>query len=295
MHTCNIVVPGLPSPLVGHIVPNLAIALLIGICLLCNAGCIVVFDKYKCDVWYNGKIILTEPCNKSTKLWTLPLVAQDQHMSLNTAPPVPRHTVPLNLYIASFTHSVRTRVNTVKFAHQLLGNPCISTLLKAIQRGFIWGCPNTSKKLVLKYLNLSPATAKGHMKRPRHGIHSTTPKTAAVPPLHVIIDTLIVLVPPLLLVASNDTGGDWIEPPLDHQPGPNVNIDDNGDGSVANIFAFGVFADKHSSIVYHNLTGLFLLMSLDGSVCFFVLYHYKSNCIIADPIMGLDDKSIFKA
>ncbi len=36
-------------------------------------------------------------------------------------------------------------------------------------------------------------------------------------------------------------------------------------------------------------------MSLDGSVCFFVLYHYKLNCILPAPIAGLDDVSIFNA
>ncbi len=30
-----------------------------------------------------------------------------------------------------------------------------------------------TKKLILKYLNPSPAMAKGHMKRARHGIKST--------------------------------------------------------------------------------------------------------------------------
>ncbi len=59
MHMCDMVVPGLPHPLVGHMDPNLVIALLFGIHPLCNAGCIVVFDKYKCNVWYEGKIILT--------------------------------------------------------------------------------------------------------------------------------------------------------------------------------------------------------------------------------------------
>ncbi len=34
---------------------------------------------------------------------------------------------------------------------------------------------------------------------------------------------------------------------------------------------------------------------LDGSVCFFVLYHYKSNCILPAPISGLDDVNIFNA
>jgi hypothetical protein len=31
--------------------------------IVCNAGCIVVFDKYKCNVWYEGKIIIMEPWN----------------------------------------------------------------------------------------------------------------------------------------------------------------------------------------------------------------------------------------
>ena len=72
--------------------------------------------------------------------------------------------------IAAFTHSVQTRANAVKFAHQSLCNPKISMMLKAMQRGFLKGCPNITENLILKYLNPSPTTAKGHMKRPRHGI-----------------------------------------------------------------------------------------------------------------------------
>ena len=36
-------------------------------------------------------------------------------------------------------------------------------------------------------------------------------------------------------------------------------------------------------------------MSLNGSVCFFVLYHYETNMILATPVVGLDNKSIFNA
>jgi hypothetical protein len=75
------------------------------------------------------------------------------------------------------------------------------------------------------------------------------------------------------------------------QPGPNV-IADDGNESILNISCFGAFADKNSSIVYHNLTGSFPFMSFDGSICFFVLYHYESNAILATPIAGLDDVSI---
>ncbi len=75
---------------------------------------------------------------------------------------------------------------------------------------------------------------------------------------------------------------------------PHIICDDE-DTSEANIFCFGAFADQTSGVVYHDLTGSFPFMSYDGSICFFVLFHYESNAILATPIAGLDDVSIFKA
>jgi hypothetical protein len=57
-HICNIAIPSLPTVLTGHIVPDMALALLVGICPLCKAGCKVIFDNDKCDVEYDGKVIL---------------------------------------------------------------------------------------------------------------------------------------------------------------------------------------------------------------------------------------------
>jgi hypothetical protein len=56
-HMCDIIIPGLPTTLIGHIVPELSIASLFGICVLTEAGCTVKFDNKKCVVRYNGKII----------------------------------------------------------------------------------------------------------------------------------------------------------------------------------------------------------------------------------------------
>ena len=87
-----------------------------------------------------------------------------------------------------------------------------------------------------------------------------------------------------------------LAPPV--SPGINTDptlISENDNHSIANIFCFGAFADRHSSVVYHNLTGLFPFMSFGGSVCFFALYHYESNTILATPIAGLDNVSIFDA
>ena len=179
-------------------------------------------------------------------------------------------------------------------------NPKISTLLKALRRGFLKGCPNLSEELVTKYLNPSPATAKGHMKRPKKGIRSTR-KTATtkgglvsvpVPQGAPVLVPVPQVTPPLLT--------HYIEEPRPY-PGPayearmdGVNIIPDNE-SIANVFYFGAFADKISGVVYNDLTGNFPFMSIDGSVCFFVLYHYELNAILVKAIAKVDDHSIYEA
>jgi hypothetical protein len=72
-HKCNIHIPGLSNVLIGHIILHLEIASLIGIRLLCKAGCKVIFDDRKCDVVYNGNIILQGFKDPSTNMWMLPI------------------------------------------------------------------------------------------------------------------------------------------------------------------------------------------------------------------------------
>ena len=273
-HECDITIPGLPKVLTGHIVPKLSIASLIGIRVLCEAGCKVTFSKRHCDVYYDDKLILRGFKDPSTDLWTLPLT---------TTPTMPienRKTFPIQNGVAAFTHSIKTRANQVKFTHQSLCNPKISKLIRAIRKGFLKGCPNISEALVLKYLNPSPATAKGCMKRPRHGIKSTTPKIKLS-----IQEQIEAIVPPIV-----------INPPIPQEQHLQHNlIPDDGDGSIANVFCFGVFADKNSGVVYNDMTGNFPFVSIDGSVCYLIMYHYESNAILATPVDGMTDIIIFNA
>jgi len=74
-HCCDITVPGLPTILTGHIVPSLSIASLIGVRVLCEAGCTVTFCKDHCDVIYNGILILKGCKDPNTNLWTIPINA----------------------------------------------------------------------------------------------------------------------------------------------------------------------------------------------------------------------------
>jgi hypothetical protein len=77
---------------------------------------------------------------------------------------------------------------------------------------------------------------------------------------------------------------------------PCFNLINNIDGhSIANIFCVGAFADKITGVVYNVCTGEFPLMSLDGNVCFFVMYHYKTNAILATSIPSLNSNSILEA
>jgi hypothetical protein len=182
-----------------------------------------------------------------------------------------------------FTHTVRTKANYIKFAHQSLCSPHISTLLKAIRHGFLKGCPNLTTKGVTRYLDPSPATAKGHMKRPHQGIRSTTQQQPQAPLSKQQLSN--VQAAPINDKSKVD---DVLEPSINVGPikhGPNVIVKED-DSFAGNIFCFSTFADKQTGILYNNLTGLFPYMSLEGNVCFLIEYHYESNAILALPISG---------
>ncbi len=294
-HMCDIKIKGLPTVLTDHIIPDLLIASLFGICILTDAGCTVTFDKNRCIVQYNGTIILNGAKDPATDLWTLPLgspMGTTSHhvadMILPAAPVFADAWANMATQIAFFTHTVRTKANSIRFAYQSLCSPKISTLLKAIWRGYLKGCPNLTLHGVTKYLNPSPAMAKGHMKHPRQGIQSTRNPTI------VQADASPHLRPPIVV---NNTAHQQ-EPPMPLIPFariPNVIKDDMDNQTDANLFCFAVFADKHIVTLYNDLTGTFPFMSLEGNVCFLVVYHYKSNAILALPILGFSDKIIFRA
>jgi hypothetical protein len=145
-HICDLEIPGLPYVLEGLIVPDLTVASLVGIRILCKMGCMVLFTDEACYVRYHGKIVLMGYKDPSTDLWVLPITPDaisNQHKlrtsqghdvisaqsraspSLARAPQFPASTTPQDkiVDVTMFTHSVRTHANSVKFSHQSLCNP----------------------------------------------------------------------------------------------------------------------------------------------------------------------------
>jgi hypothetical protein len=125
------------------------------------------------------------------------------------------------------------------------------------------------------------------MKWPRKGIRSTQHlQSDLAPPIEIPINDISVIIKD----ASNDVLEDSI--PLVCPAG---NIIESDDDSDANVFIFGAFTDKQTGTLYLNLTGTFPFMSLEGIVCFLIVYHYKSNAILALPIANFADETILAA
>ena len=129
------------------------------------------------------------------------------------------------------------------------------------------------------------------MKRPKKGIRSTQKqvktKGDTVPSMHVPVPQAAPHPLPL-----------FVEPIPYGRPAYNAHRYINyipDDESIANVFCFGAFTNKVSGVVYNDLTGNFPFMSIDGSACFSVLYHCKTNAILVKPIVNVDDCSIFAA
>jgi hypothetical protein len=186
---------------------------------------------------------------------------------------------------AFFMHTVQNKANSIWFAHHSLCSPKISMLVNAIRCGYLKGCPNLTAVSITKYLNPSPATAKGHMKHPQMGIHSAQRKDAPEP--------IAAPTPTCPALCNNQSTNSLIS---DFQPFPATNanvIEDDNTSSDANIFCFAAFADKRTGILYNNLTGTFPFMSLKVNVCFLIIYHYETNAMLALPIVGFSDNIIF--
>jgi hypothetical protein len=126
-HVCDVKIPGLPVTLTGHIVPDMKMASLLGIHILCKARCGVIFDDQQCRVIFNGTTILTGHKDPASNLWTLPILTEQAR--LWTTPGynspekgcAPQYPAP-QPSIALFSYHQTTKENAMKFMHQSLCN-----------------------------------------------------------------------------------------------------------------------------------------------------------------------------
>ena len=115
--------------------------------------------------------------------------------------------------------------------------------------------------------------AKWHMKRPRIGIRSTSKKAKTTGEAVQSVPVPIPQVASPLLPQYNEEPRPYPGPAYDARMDC-VNIIPE-DELIVNVFCFAAFTNKISGVVYNDLTRNFPFTSINGSVCFFVLYHWS--------------------
>ena len=103
MHICDVTISGLLITLTGHIVPEMTMASLLGIRVLCKAGCKVVFTDAMCQVIYKGKVILTGYKDPKSNLWTLPIFQEAEILPSNNPQKILTCTIILRTIIPKGT------------------------------------------------------------------------------------------------------------------------------------------------------------------------------------------------
>ena len=135
--------------------------------------------------------------------------------------------------------------------------------------------------------------AKGHMKQLWKGIWSThchpLDTSSLIPPSDNINHNDAANTP----IAKVDNDSD-VSFPIDVLA-TFANVIKNGDNSNANMFVSAAFADNRTGIIYSDNTGMFLFKSLEGNICFLIVYHYDTNAILALPISNFSNESILSA
>eukprot|EP00804_Cyclotella_cryptica_P006988 CCRYP_007119-RA/>CCRYP_007119-RA protein AED:0.63 eAED:0.16 QI:0/0/0/0.5/1/1/2/0/878 len=280
-HTCNLDLPWLPHSITeAHIVPGLSHSSLISTRKFCDAGCHVTLDQHVCRIYYQGALVLTGTRDETTGLWKVPIhphrpAHPGQQSKLDSPHEAPHITAP---HTAMNMYTLPSKQQQLKYMHQAFFSPPIATLLKAINNNQLQGFPLMKADLLRKYLAPSPATSKGHMKRPLTGIRSTRPTLTGpntppvAPPSNVPDDT----------------------PPNEPMSAPHFIPPDITD-TACNVFCFAALADKHHGTMYTNATGALPAVTLEGNQYYLVAYAYDPNYIYATPLRNLQDESIMTA
>ena len=225
---------------------------------LCDAGCRVTFDAQSVNVHLHDQLLLTGGArDHATCLWhlglhvatsDLPVPPMSSAANTVLCPPAP----PLLQHSYTAAHSA-TPAELVAFAHAALFSPALSTLAKALERGFLPQCMMcwlTSQNLLRNpHPPQSVAMVKGHLDQTRKNQRSTK-KTIAY---------------------NDDNEDDGLFP--SSEP-----------GNARTHHCYASVSEPTKGQIYSNQTGKFVVASSTGNNYILVVYDYDSNSILVQPM-----------
>ncbi len=175
-HTCSLNFPSLPpGARTAHIIPGLALHLLLSVVMMCNAGCTVTFSKIGCTIMYHGRRIICGHKCTCTGLWMIPLT------EITTPPTSMPTTSPISIELAANIDATSLTAEYARYVHQLLCSPSAANLLLFLEKSTkLQTIPGLTPALIHSHLPQSSATDKGHMRRHCINTASTRNKHADV-------------------------------------------------------------------------------------------------------------------
>ena len=143
---------------------------------LIDAGCKVVYDAHECRVYFRDKIVWTGGKEPTTGLWLLPISTNGETSSQDANDDdLLKLERRKKQHMAVNAYAMTSKEALIRYLHQFLFIPTKKALVKAIENIKFTTWPGLTAEAVCKHLPYSePATDKGHMKRQRKGILSTT-------------------------------------------------------------------------------------------------------------------------
>ena len=213
-------------------------------------GCTVTFNDTNAIVKQHDKVLWMGTRHPYTGLWMVPLSSPSKEIQKATS------------ILAQQANAITlpTKVpELIQFSHAALFSPTISTLQKAVDKGYITKFPGLNSKALTKYPPQSVAMHKGHLDQQRANLQSTKP-------VEPVTDEDILYPQPL-------------------EKGLQTN------------FCYATIFNPFDQVgkIFTDQTGKFPHTSLWGNQYVFVLYAYDPNYIAIQPMRNKSATSILEA
>jgi hypothetical protein len=146
--------------------------MLLSVGKFCEDGYQVLFERTKCTIRQNDRLILQGHRDPVSRLWLMPL-----------APPapvcLPPACTPPAYSLSAYTSSTKSEL--LQFVHASAFSPVPSTLISAINKNHFVTWPGLTTKAIRRHLPKSLATAQGHLDRQRQNTRTTKAPPPASP------------------------------------------------------------------------------------------------------------------
>ncbi len=258
MHSVDLLLQKLPpNTRMAHSLPGLTNNLL-SVAVLCNAGCEVLFHPTRCEVTHNGVVILQGWGDSHHCLWHVPIV--DDRWTSNHRIHDDNKSHP-DIAIANSLYNCNNTQQLTRFYHACLFSPVLSTLINAINKGYLKGFPGLTTQQACRHITINNATVKGHIDQTRQGQRTTQPTQS-----------------PIALPPPDDT----------------INLVAQEPNNAMTILVYMLIHDITGQI-FMDQTGRFPVTSNRGHAYLVILYVYNANFISSVPIKYRTKEELLRA